>query len=305
MRDEMIRATTKGAPIRAMAVTAPGIVERARQIHKTLPVATAALGRTMMATAMLGNDLKVEDGSVTARIDGGGPIGVVLAVSDSDGNVRGYVQNPAVDIPSKYPGKLDVGGAVGQDGYLTVIKDLQMKEPYSGSVPLVSGEIAEDFTSYFAESEQIPSACALGVLVDVDQSVKAAGGYWISLLPGASEETIRAIERGIERSGMVTGILEQGKDARGLLETVLSEFELELTEPAPIEYRCYCSRERVETALISMGVSELEALIKEQGSAEITCQFCDVVYAFSKEELETLTENLKKTKNAEKNEKTG
>lgn len=305
MRDEIIRATTKGAPIRAMAVTAPGIVERARQIHQTLPVATAALGRTMMAAAMMGNDLKAEDGSVTARIDGGGPIGVVLVVADSEGNVRGYVQNPAVDIPSKYPGKLDVGGAVGKDGYLTVIKDLQLKEPYSGSVPLVSGEIAEDFTSYFAESEQIPSACALGVLVNVDQSVKAAGGYWISLLPGASEDTIEAIERGIERAGMVTGILEQGKDARGLLETVLAEFELEIAEPTPIEYRCYCSRERVETALISMGISEMEAMIQEQGSAEVTCQFCDAIYAFSKEELETLAETLKKTKNNEKSEKIG
>ena len=292
MKDEIIRATAKGAPIRAMAVTAPAMVERARQIHKTLPVVTAALGRTMMATSMMGNELKADGGSVTSRIDGGGPVGVMIAVADSQGNVRSYVQNPSVDIPSKYPGKLDVGGAVGKDGYLTVIKDLQMKEPYSGSVPLISGEIAEDFTSYFAESEQVPSACALGVLVDVDQSVKAAGGYWISLLPGATEETIEAIERGIERSGMVTGILEQGKDAKGLLETVLAEFDLEFAEPEPIEYRCYCSRDRVSKALISMGLPELKALIEEQGYAEITCQFCDEIYTFSKEELENLAEAL-------------
>ena len=296
MKDEIIRATAKGAPVRAMAVTAPAAVERARQIHKTLPVVTAALGRTMMATSMLGNELKTDGGSVTSRIDGGGPAGVILAVADSKGNVRSYVQNPSVNIPSKYPGKLDVSGAVGTDGYLTVIKDLQMKEPYSGSVPLVSGEIAEDFTSYFAESEQVPSACALGVLVDVDQSVKVAGGYWISLLPGAAEETIEAIERGIERSGMVTGILEQGKDAKGLLETVLAEFELEFAEPEPIAYQCYCSRERVSKALISMGLPELEALIEEQGYAEITCQFCDEVYRFSKEELENLAETLRNAK---------
>ena len=304
MRDEIIRATAKGAPIRCMAITAPGVVERARQIHKTLPVVTAALGRTMMATAMMGNDLKVEDGSVTARIDGGGPTGILLAVADAQGNVRGYVQHPDVDIPSKYPGKLDVGGAVGKDGYLTIIKDLHLKEPYSGSVPLVSGEIAEDFTSYFAESEQVPSACALGVLVDVDQSVKAAGGYWISLLPGATEEIIEAIEQGIEQAGMVTGILEQGKDAKGLLETVLSAFQLEFSQPQPIEYRCYCSKERVEKALISMGLAELEELIRDQGHAEITCQFCDAVYRFSKEDLEELAENLRKSKNDEKNEKT-
>ncbi|MBQ1351670.1 MAG: Hsp33 family molecular chaperone HslO [Oscillospiraceae bacterium] len=296
MKDEIIRATAKGAPVRAMAITAPAVVERARQIHKTLPVATAALGRTMMATAMLGNELKTDEGSVTCRIDGGGPIGTILAVADSQGNVRGYVQNPAVDIPSKYPGKLDVGGAVGKDGYLTVMKDLQMKEPYSGSVPLVSGEIAEDFTSYFAESEQIPSACALGVLVNVDQSVNCAGGYWISLLPGATEKTIAAIERGIERSGMVTGILDQGKDAKGLLETVLSEFDLEFAEAEPIEYRCYCSRERVSKALISVGLQELEALIAEQGYAEITCQFCDENYTFSKAELEELAEGLRSAK---------
>ena len=296
MKNECIRATAKGAPVRAMAVTAPGIVERARQIHGTTPVATAALGRTLMATSMMGSDLKAENGSVTARIEGGGPIGTILAVSDSCGNVRGYVQNPLVDIPSKYPGKLDVGGAVGRDGRLTVIRDLQMKEPYSGSVPLVSGEIAEDFTSYFAESDQVPSACALGVLVDVDRTVKAAGGYWISLLPGATEETVAAIEAGIEQAGMVTGILEQGKDAKSLLETVLSGFELEFTAPEPIEYRCYCSRERVETALISMGREELEALIQEQGSAEITCQFCDAVYGFTKAELAALLMTVKTEK---------
>ena len=292
MADEIIRMLAKDAPIKASAITAKDMVERARQIHKTLPVATAALGRALMAASMMGDQLKEDNGSVTLRIKGDGPLGGITAVSDSSGNARGYVAQPLVDLPLKGPAKLDVGAAVGHTGSLTVIKDLNLKEPYVGTVPLVSGEIAEDLTSYFAESEQIPTACALGVLVDVDQSVLCAGGYLIQLLPGADDAAISAIERGIEKVGPVTEALRGGLDARGLVEQVLSEFELEELSAEPVEYRCYCSRDRVTRALISMGREELEALISEQGRAELTCQFCDKVYHYTKEELEGLLASL-------------
>ena len=292
MADQIIRVLAKNAPVKASVITARDMVERARQIHRTLPVATAALGRTLMAASMMGNQLKEEDGSVTLRIKGDGPLGGITAVADSAGNARGYVVNPAVDLPLKGHAKLDVGSAVGRDGSLTVIKDLNLKEPYVGTVPLVSGEIAEDITSYFVESEQIPTACALGVLVDVDQSVLCAGGYLIQLLPGADDAAISAIERGIARVGPVTEALRGGLDARGLVEQVLSEFELEELSAEPVEYRCYCSRDRVTRALISMGREELEALIREQGRAELTCQFCDKVYHYTKEELEGLLASL-------------
>lgn len=286
--DQLVRVLAKDAPVKAMAITATDIVERARAIHDTWPVATAALGRLLMAASMMGDMLKAEDGSVTLRIRGGGPLGSVTAVSDSEGNVRGYVQNPAVDVPRKAHAKLDVGAAVGCDGDLTVIKDVGMKEPYVGSVQLVGGEIAEDIAAYFAESEQIPTACALGVLIAPDQTVQAAGGYLIQLLPGADDTVISAIERGIGRVGAVSAKLDAGLSALELLKEVLSEFDLEVLETSPVEYRCYCSHERVSRALISMGQQELTDLIEEQGGAELTCQFCDKVYNFSKEDLENL-----------------
>lgn len=292
MEDKIVRVLAKGAPVKASAITAKGLVERARQIHKTLPTATAALGRALMACSMMGNQLKEDRGAVTLQIKGGGPLGSITAVSDSMGNVRGYVQNPEVDLPLKAPGKLDVSSAVGTDGFLTVMKDLGLKEPYVGSVGLLSGEIADDVTAYFAESEQIPTACALGVLVDVDQSIQCAGGYLIQLLPGAGDSVISAVEQGVLRLGPVTNTLKDGVSALELVKMVLSDFSLEVVEEAPVEYRCYCSRERVERALISMGREELRALIDEQGKAELTCQFCDAVYSYSKEELETLLSRM-------------
>lgn len=292
MADSIIRVLAKDVPVKASAITARDMVERARQIHRTLPVATAALGRALMACSMMGNQLKEEKGSVTLQIKGAGPLGRITVVSDSPGNARGYVQNPQVDLPLKGPAKLDVGSAVGLPGALTVIKDLQMKEPYVGTVPLVSGEIAEDVTSYFAESEQIPTACALGVLVEVDQSVLCAGGYLIQLLPGADDGVISAIEQGIQTVGPVTEALRSGADARALLEQVLGAFELEVLAQEPVEYRCYCSRDRVTRALISMGREELEALIREQGKADLTCQFCDQAYHYSREALEALLASL-------------
>jgi molecular chaperone Hsp33 len=294
MEDQLVRAISKDGFVKAVAVSTRGLTERARQIHKTTPVATAALGRTLAAASMMGNALKGEGASVTLQIKGGGPLGTVLAVSDNQGNVRGTVDNPLVDLPLRPDGKLDVGSAVGAEGTLTVIRDLHMKEPYVGSVALLGGEIAEDLATYFVESEQIPTACGLGVLVDRDQSVLAAGGYLIQLLPGAGEDIITQVEGGILAAGPVTTLLHEDADPESLLRRVMSDFELEILETSPIEYRCYCSRERMEKALISLGPEELRSLIDDQGDAELTCRFCDSVQHFSREELEALLAGMKR-----------
>lgn len=288
MTNEIVRAMTGDGFVKAAAITGRDIVERARNIHQLLPMGTAALGRTLMGASLMGDMLKEQKGTLTLQIKGGGPLGTLLAVSDYQGNVRGYVQNPQVELMEQRPGKLDVGAAVGVDGTLTVIKDIGLKEPYVGSIGLFSGEIAEDLAMYFVESEQIPTACALGVLVGLDQSVTAAGGYIIQLLPGAGEDLITKIECGVRALGSVSTALAGGLDGEGLLRAVLTDFDLEILEKHPVEYRCYCSRERVSRALISMGREELSDLIAEQGQAELTCQFCDQVYHFSKDELETL-----------------
>ena len=292
MRDEIVRAITADGLVKAAAITGRDLVERARNIHTLLPVATAALGRTLMAASLMGDAMKIDGSSLTLQIKGGGPLGTILAVSDEAGNVRGYVQNPHVELMEKAPGKLDVGRAVGETGSLTVIKDLGMKEPYVGTIDLLSGEIADDIAAYFVESEQIPTACALGVLVGTDQSVTSAGGYLIQLLPGAGEDIITKIEAGVQRVGSVSHALEGGLDGAGLLRAVLSDFDLEILETHPVEYRCYCSRDRVTRALISMGRKELSSLIQEQGQAELTCQFCDQIYRYSKEELEEILANM-------------
>ena len=286
--DQLVRAITSDGMVKAVAVSTRELTERARQIHTTLPVATAALGRALAGASMLGNALKEEGASLTLQIRGGGPLGTVLAVSDPLGNVRGYVQEPHVDLPLRPDGKLDVGGAVGCDGTLTVIKDLGLKEPYVGSVALLGGEIAEDLAAYFVESEQIPSACGLGVLVDRDQSVRAAGGYLIQLLPGAGEDVIARVEGGVLAAGAVTGMLAERDDPEAMLRRVLSDFDLEILETSPIAYKCYCSRQRVERALVSLGAEELESLLREQGGCELTCQFCDRVHRFSADELRGL-----------------
>lgn len=294
MSDQLVRAITKDGFVKAVAVSTRDLTERARQIHHTLPVATAALGRTLAAASMMGNALKGDGASVTLQIKGGGPLGKLLAVSDNEGNVRGTVDHPAVDIPLRPDGKLDVGTAVGCDGTLTVIRDLNMKEPYVGSVGLLGGEIAEDLAAYFVESEQIPTACGLGVLVDRDQSVLAAGGYLIQLLPGAGEDVISKVEGGVMAAGSVTGMLQNGDSPEAMLRRLLSDFDLEILEETPIEYRCYCSRDRMERALISLGPEELRALIDEQGQAELHCQFCDNVQTFTREQLEDLYEAVMK-----------
>ncbi|MEG0780486.1 MAG: Hsp33 family molecular chaperone HslO [Oscillospiraceae bacterium] len=294
MEDQLIRAITRDGFVKATAVSTRVLTERARNIHTTLPVATAALGRALAGASMMGNALKAQNGTVTLQFKGGGPLGTVLAVSDCDGNVRGYVQNPQLDLPLRPDGKLDVGGAVGTDGTLTVLRDLRMKEPYVGSVALLGGEIAEDLAAYFVESEQIPTACGLGVLVERDQSVRAAGGYLIQLLPGAPEDVIARVEGGVLAAGSVTGLLDGNDDPEALLRRVLSDFELEILEKDAIAYRCYCSRERVERALISLGTTELQSILDEQGGAELTCQFCDRVQRFTAAELGALLKEIQK-----------
>ena len=290
--DRIVRAISSDGLVQAAAICSRDLTERARQIHKLLPVGTAALGRTLSAASLMGNALKGAGASLTLQIKGGGPLGTVLAVSDNLGNVRGYVTNPQVDIPLREDGKLDVGGAVGREGTITVIKDLHMKEPYVGTIDLLGGEIAEDVAAYFVESEQIPTACGLGVLVDRDQSVKAAGGYLIQLLPGATEDTIVKVEGGIMAAGNVSAILDKDDDPEHMLRQVMSDFDLKILETCPVEYRCYCSRQRVERALISLGKDELRQILDEQGHCSMTCQFCDAVYDFSGDELKSLIDSL-------------
>ncbi len=295
MSDRIVRAVTADGMVQAAAISSRELVERARQIHRTLPTATAALGRMLSGASLMGNALKGQGASLTLQCKGNGPLGTILAVSDADGNVRGYAANPQTDLPLRADGKLDVGGAVGHEGTLTVIKDLHMKEPYVGTVDLLGGEIAEDIAGYYAESEQIPTVCALGVLIDRDQSVRRAGGYLIQLLPGAGEDTIARVEGGVMAAGAVTALLEKNDDPEALLRTVLSDFDVKILDTAPVSYRCYCSKERVERALISLGAAELEAIVREQGSCRMTCQFCDAVYDFSGEELRRLLAGLQRS----------
>ena len=292
MNDQLVRAMTKDGFVKAVAVTTKTLTERARQIHKTLPTATAALGRLLAAASMMGNMQKVDDGSITLQIKGGGPLGTLLAVSDAAGNVRGWVEHPQISLLEKYRGKLDVGAAVGNDGTLTVIRDLRMKEPYIGSVQLVSGEIAEDITQYFAQSEQTPTACALGVLIDTDQSVRAAGGYLVQLLPGAPDDVIDRLEAGVQAAGAATAMLDGGLDAAGMLQKVLSGFEVEILETQPVEYRCYCTRRRVESTLISLGRDELRQVVRSGETLHVDCQFCDHVYDFTPQDVAALLHAL-------------
>lgn len=282
--DEIVRAVTADGFVKISAVTARDMVERARQIHGLSPTASAALGRTLCAASMLGELMKEDDASLTIRINGGGPIGSIIAVSDSDGCTRGYVTNPEADLPTRADGKLDVGGLVGRDGMLTLSRDLGLKEPYIGSVELVTGEIAEDLAQYMVESEQIPAAVGLGVLVDTDKSIKAAGGFIVQLMPGAPEELITKLEDNIFMMDQLTTVLdEDGIDA--VIGQVLLGLDPQEAERRPVEYRCSCSRERVAQALRSCGETELREMAAEGRDVEVSCQFCDKVYSFTPGEL--------------------
>lgn len=291
--DRILRATAADGFIKMSAVSAKDTVQRAKDIHKCTPTTAAALGRTLCAASMMGNLLKEDNGSLTIRINGGGPIGSIIAVSDSMGYVRGYVTNPAVDLPLRSDGKLDVGGAVGKDGMLTVSRDIGLAQPYVGSTELVSGEIAEDLMAYLLESEQVPSACGLGVLIDTDLSVKAAGGFIVQLMPGAPDEYIDVLEENIFMMDQLTTILaEDGLEA--VFEQVLKGLPYHVVDEDEVGYRCYCSRERVGDAILGVGEGELESMINEGKDIDVSCQFCDTVYTFTPDDLRTLLDESKK-----------
>ena len=292
MKDRILRAMTTDGWVKAVAINSREIVERARQIHDTTPTATAALGRALTACSMLGNMQKIENSSLTLQIKGGGPLGTILAVSDADGNVRGYVRNPHISLLEKYAGKLDVGAAVGTNGMLTVIRDLQMKEPYVGSVELVSGEIGDDVTAYLVQSEQCPSSCGLGVLIDVDQSVRAAGGFIVQLLPGAPEEVVARLEQAIAATDSVTKMLDAGLSLQQMLQKVTGGMELEFFEPTEVCYKCYCSRDRVESTLVSLGRKELQEIADEGKPIQVGCQFCDTEYIFTPDEIRRILSGI-------------
>ncbi len=292
MKDYLVRGMTMDGFVKVVAIRSTNMVSRAAQIHGTTPNATAALGRTLTAASMMGNMQKVENGSMTLQIRGGGPIGTITVVSDPEGNVRGCVTEARVPLVEKYPGKLDVGATVGTNGTITVIRDLQMKEPYIGSTELVSGEIGDDVTAYFVQSEQTPTACALGVLVDRDYSVKVAGGYLVQLLPGAPDEVIDALEAGIQRAGAVTTMLDNGLSPEDILGQVCGDLGVVFMETTEISYKCYCDRERVDRALISLGRKELTEIAEEGRPFTVDCQFCDTVYTYTPEEIRGLLEKL-------------
>ena len=285
--DRIIRATAGDGFIKMAVITARDTVERAREIHSCAPTACAALGRTLCAASLMGDMMKEENASLTIRINGGGPIGSIVAVSDSNGNVRGYVGDASVDLPLRQDGKLNVGAAVGRDGMLTVSRDIGLREPYVGSTELVSGEIAEDVTSYLLESEQVPSACALGVLVDTDLSVKAAGGFIVQLMPGADTSLIDTLEENIFMMDQLTTILDED-GAEELFRQVLKGLEYHIVGEAPVEYRCYCSRERVREALLCIDSADIEDMCREGKDISVSCQFCDSVYSFTPDELKAL-----------------
>lgn len=291
-KDKIIRATAADGMIKMAVITAKNMVQRAREIHNCAPTASAALGRTLCAASLMGNMMKEENATLTIRVAGDGPLGGIVAVSDSEGFVRGYVGNPATDLPLRADGKLDVGSAVGHSGNLTVSRDIGLREPYIGSVELISGEIAEDITAYLLESEQVPSACGLGVLVDTDTSIRAAGGFIVQLMPGADESLIAALEENIFMMDQLTTILdEDGTDE--IFAQVLKGIDYHLVSEEAVGYRCYCSRERVENAIACIDASELEDIIAAGEDIEISCQFCDAAYTFTPQDVKEISERVK------------
>lgn len=289
---KLVRCVSTDGTLTVMAVDSTDIVNSAAEIHQTSAVTSAALGRLLSAASLIGSTLKGKNDSVTLKINGGGPAGTALAVSDSQGNVRGYVQQNVVEIPLNEKGKLDVAGAIGTDGYVTVIKDLGLKEPYVGQTPIVTGEIAEDIASYFAVSEQIASVVALGALVNPDLTIKAAGGFIIQLLPSAMEDTIKKVEKSIKNIEPVTTLISKGMTPKEICRHALSEFEIEELDSSNPIYKCYCSRERVEAALISTGRQGLEEMAMDE-KTEVCCQFCDKKYVFTPKNIKELMKKAK------------
>lgn len=293
MADYMVKAITSDGAIRVVAVDTTELCNKAQKIHNLSATASAALGRALTAVTIMGGMLKSSDDAVTLQLNGGGPIGRVVAVSNGRAQVKGYVGNPLIELPLNEKGKLDVGGAIGKDGMLSIIRDLGLKEPYIGQVPLVNGEVAEDLTYYYANSEQLPTAVALGVLVDVDYSIRAAGGFVLQLLPGAMDEDIDRVEKAVASISSVTEMLDNGKKPEDIVSQLLEGYEIEYFDNELPVYQCDCSRERTDKALISIGEKELTKLIEEDGKAEITCHFCDNVYNYTKEQLEELLKSAR------------
>lgn len=289
---KLIRCITSEGAVMVSAVDSTDIVAMAEEIHETSAVVTAALGRMLTAASMMGNMLKGKDNTISLKIDGGGPIGAITVSADYTGNVRGYAQNNVVEIPLKPNGKLDVSAAVGTDGNLFVVKNLGMKEPYNGFVPIVSGEIAEDITSYYAVSEQIPTVCALGVLVDTDLSVKKAGGYILQLLPFTEDEIITKIENNLARVKPVTQLLDEGMDIEDIVRDVLQGFDVEVIYTEEVAYKCKCTRDKIEATLQGLGKKELESMCEELPEVKVKCHFCNTDYTFTKNEIKNILKKI-------------
>lgn len=293
---KLVRCISEDGTLLIMACDTTDIVQKAYEIHNTSKVCTAALGRLLTGAAMMGSMLKGKNDTLTLKINGGGPAGSVLAVADSDCHVKGYIVDGNVELPLNSKGKLDVGGAVGKNGFITVIKDLGLKEPFVGQVPIISGEIAEDITSYFAVSEQTPSVCGLGVLVAQDKSVITAGGFLIQLLPTAMDDTIDMVEKDIQGISSVTKMLVDGMSPEEICKTVLPSFNIEVLDTMYPTYKCDCSRERVEQALISAGPAELTDMANDENT-EVKCQFCNGVYNFSSKDILELVKSATSPEN--------
>lgn len=290
---ELVRAISENGGVVAFAIDSTDIVSQMERIHRTSAVVTAGLGRLLTAASLMGSLLKNEEDSITLRIKGNGPAGSLIAVSDYKGNVRGYVENPIVELELNKFGKLDVSGAIGKEGTLSVVKDIGLKDPYVGQIPLVSGEVAEDITAYYANSEQIPTACGLGVLVAPDLSVISAGGYIIQLLPGTTDEEITQIEENIRKMPPVSTMLKDKKTPEDICKMALEGFNPEVLDRMNCSYKCNCSRERVEKALISLGKDELNAMADENITQKVNCHFCNKIYRFNSQELRNLVEKSK------------
>ncbi len=287
MSDYIVRATGANETVRAFAINSGEMVAEARERHRTFPVVTAALGRLMSATAMLGSMMKGEDDKLTVTMKGDGPIGQMTVTVDSHGNVKGFPANPSVDIPLKYAGKLDVGAAVGA-GTMTVSMDLGLKEPYNGQVELQTGEIGDDFAYYFTVSEQTPSAVGLGVMINKDSTVRHSGGFIIQMMPDAEEETIALLEQNLQKAGSVSQMMEQGMTPEDMLNTLLEGLQPEILETTPVQFHCGCSKEHVSRALSTIQTGELDQMIQEGESIEVKCHFCNSTYHFTVEELKEI-----------------
>ena len=291
---KMVRAISDMGGVVISAIDSTDIVKRMEEIHKTSAVVSAALGRMLTASQLMASTLKSTSDTITLRIKADGPIGLITVACDGRGHCKGYVENNVVEIPLRRDGKLDVGSAVGRNGQLYVVKDIGMKDPYVGSIPLESGEIAEDITAYYAYSEQIPTVCALGVLVNPDLSIKCAGGYLLQLLPGATEEEISLVENNIKNIPSITNFFESGHNVYDIINTVMDGFNPSILDETDVKYQCDCSRERVKKALISIGIKDLEMLRDEEDQIEMGCQYCDAKYYFTKKDLDNIIKSLKK-----------